>query len=98
MASLSRNQLLVYGAVAVTLLLVGARWIRSSHGSGTGGGVSYPSTSGSSSSHSGSPGGSFSVDGQGGDVVVDVAGGGGDPGGYKLAAGPRGHDPLPAAG
>ena len=29
MGSLSRSQLLVYGAVAVTLLLVGARWIRS---------------------------------------------------------------------
>ena len=29
MGSLSRSQLLVYGAVAVVLLLVGARWIRS---------------------------------------------------------------------
>ena len=29
MGSLTRSQLLVYGAVAVALLLVGARWIRS---------------------------------------------------------------------
>jgi competence protein ComEA len=98
MASLSRNQLLVYGAVAVTLLLVGARWIRSSHGSGTGGGVSYPSTSGSSSSDSGSPGGSFSVDGQGGDAVVDVAGAVANPGVYRMPAGSRVNDAVQRAG
>ena len=94
MASLTRSQLLVYGAVAVTLLLVGARWIRSSHGSGTGGGVSYPSTS----SDSGSPGGSFSVDGQGGDVVVDVAGAVANPGVYRMPAGSRVNDAVQRAG
>ena len=98
MGTLSRSQLLVYGAVALTLLLVGARWIRSSHGSGTdAGGVSYPSTSGSSSG-SGSPDGSFSVAGQGGDVVVDVAGAVAEPGVYRMPAGSRVNDAVQRAG
>ena len=71
-AQLSRSQLLVYGAVAVTLLLVGARWIRSGDQPGSDGRRGeLPSASDSS----GSAGGSFGVDPQGGeDVVVDVAG------------------------
>src|SRR2546421_114036 len=41
MGSLSRSQLVVYGAVAVALLLVGARWIRAADqpGSAAGGAV-----------------------------------------------------------
>jgi competence protein ComEA len=98
MGSLSRSQLLVYGAVAVTLLLVGARWIRSSDGRGAAAGeVSYPSAPGSSSD-AGSSDGSFSVDGQGGDVVVDVAGAVADPGVYRMPAGSRVNDAVQRAG
>jgi competence protein ComEA len=99
MASLSRSQLLVYGAVAVTLLLVGARWIRSSDRSGTAaGGVGYPSTQGSASSASGSPDDSFSLEGEGGDVVVDVTGAVANPGVYRMPAGSRVNDAVQRAG
>jgi competence protein ComEA len=90
----SRSQLLVYGAVAVALILVGARWIRSSDAQGAGGGAVSYSASGSGSSASGS----FGVDAQGGqDVVVDVAGAVGDPGVYRLPAGSRVNDAIQRA-
>jgi competence protein ComEA len=92
--SLTRTQLAVYGAVGVTLLLLGARWIRSSESGGAeAGGVSY-STRGSSTGS-----GSFGVDAQGGgDVVVDVAGGVAEPGVYRLPAGSRVNDAVQRAG
>src|SRR4029077_15890187 len=65
MPELSRSQVVVYGAVAVALLLVGARAIR------FGGGDAAASASVASTS-TGS--GGFSVSSSGGDVVVDVAG------------------------
>ena len=37
MPELSRSQLLVYAAIAIAVLLIGARWIRSSGGGSTGG-------------------------------------------------------------
>ncbi|MGH2925037.1 MAG: helix-hairpin-helix domain-containing protein [Solirubrobacterales bacterium] len=96
MGSLSRSQLLVYGAVGVALLLVGARWIRSSDSSAAQGGVSYSSASGSSAS---SGDGSLAIDPNGGgDVVVDVAGEVGAPGVYRFPAGSRVTDALERAG
>jgi len=85
---LSRSQLLVYGAIAVAVLLVGARWIRSGEAQGqrSGAGLTFP-------------GDSFQSPDQGGrDAVVHVAGAVRRPGVYRLPAGARVTDAVRRAG
>ena len=87
MPELSRSQLLVYGAIAVAVLLVGARWIRSADdGEGApDGAVSFAADSGSGAQATR-------------DVVVHVAGAVGRPGVYRLPIGARVTDAVKRAG
>lgn len=88
MPELSRTQVVVYAAVAIALLLVGARAIR-----GEGGGeVSFASADAAPME------GGFSVGGQAGDLVVDVTGAVRDPGVYRMPAGSRVNDAVARAG
>jgi competence protein ComEA len=81
--------MLVYAAIAVALLLVGARWIRSADAEGApAGGISAATDEG----------GGVEFDGGGEDVVVHVAGAVADPGVYRMPAGSRVTDALQRAG
>jgi competence protein ComEA len=88
MPELSRTQVVVYAAVAIALLLVGARAIRAE-------GEAAPSfAAGGGEEETGS----FSVGGQGRDLVVDVTGAVLRPGVYRMPAGSRVEDAVERAG
>ncbi len=86
---LSRSQVFVYGAVAIALLLIGARAIRAE---GSGGSFEPPAAAAASAD------GGLTIASGGSDLVVDVAGAVQNPGVYRLPAGSRVVDALARAG
>ncbi len=99
MPTFSRIQLLVYGAVAVAVLLVGARWVRGADdgGSSEAGGVAYAS-GGEDAPPGAEAEGGFAVSAGSEELVVHVAGAVHDPGVYRFPAGSRVTDAVERAG
>jgi competence protein ComEA len=85
-SDLGRPQLLVYVAIAVAVLVIGARWIRSS-GGGSAGGAELSFAADSANEAEGTR-----------DVIVHVAGSVERPGVYRLPAGSRVTDAVRRAG
>lgn len=99
MPELSRAQLAVYGAIAVALLLVGARAIRGEGGTESSFAAGTSSADFSSGGSGGSSsGGDFAISGEAGDVIVDVTGAVAKPGVYRLPAGSRVDEAVKRAG
>jgi competence protein ComEA len=104
MPDLSRTQVVVWGAIAVALLFIGARAVRGESGE-AGGASTYSDYSSDDESggyddesESESEAGTFSVEGSGGDVVVDVTGAVQKPGVYRLPEGSRVDEAVQRAG
>lgn len=88
MPELSRSQVVVYAAVAIALLLVGARAIRGEGGDE----VSFAAAEAAPAE------GHFSIGGESGDLIVDVTGAVRRPGVYRMPAGSRVNDAVARAG
>jgi competence protein ComEA len=90
MPELSRAQMLVYGAIAIAVLLVAARWLRSDAAPERGGVIEAEGAA--------AAGGTFEVEQGGESLVVHVAGEVRDPGVYRLPQGSRVTDAIERAG